>query len=124
MCLLVPAPVSAASGLETLKGTWGVDVLASHTLIGELPTDPVDVKMLETFLRGIRLEFNTAAGQITTSMGGETKTESFSVESDDGVTVVLRKGAISVPYEIRNRDQIVGGTGKGGSKRLVFRRLR
>ena len=122
--LLAPAADFCQGGLKTLDGAWGVDVPATVALLGNAPADPVDRKMLEAFLRSISIEFDTAGGRMTVRMGGETKTESFTVESDSAALVVLRKGRTSVPYELHGADKIIGGAGKGESKRLVLRRLR
>jgi hypothetical protein len=126
--LIAPVAALCQGGLKTLDGAWGVDVPATIALLanvpGDVPADPVDRKMLEAFLRSISIEFNTAAKRMTVRMGGETKTESFTVESDSAALVTLRKGQTSIPYEIHGADKIVGGAGKGESKRLVLRRLR
>lgn len=119
---LSPCTAFAGNALDTLNGKWKVDVPGTIAILGDVPGDPLDRKMLEAFLGSISMEFNVAGKQLLTRMGGESKTESFAVESETDSVVVLRKGNVSVSYEIHSKDKVIGGTGKGKSKRLVLRR--
>jgi hypothetical protein len=125
--LALAACGDSGSMADKLNGKWQCDVKATMALMQQ--KSPEALQGMEALLEGIlsvtSAEFDTKAGKLILDVGGMSETQSFTLSSEKGKTVVLKMDDESLlNLEFRNDDSIVFQDGDDADKQLIMSRVK